>query len=163
MKKIFYLGMAVIFLASCQSNQKQKAAENAADSIAASVDSTLADTSAAEDVVNKKLMESYAGTLPCADCEGIKTELSVYSDNTYVLKETYLGKGDGKPFESTGKLNTERGYEKDNDATVYVLDYDKPGEERYFVRFTGKDKKLVMLDKQRKMIKTKLNYSLDKQ
>lgn len=163
MKKIFYLGIAIVFLASCQSNQKQKAAETAADSIAASVDSALSDTSAADEVANKKLMESYVGTLPCADCEGIKTELSIYSDNTYSLKETYLGKGDGKPFESTGKLNTERGYEKDNDATVYVLDYDKPGEERYFVRFTGKGNKLVMLTKERKMIESKLNYSLDKQ
>ncbi|MOA32093.1 Lipoprotein NlpE precursor [compost metagenome] len=107
-------------------------------------------------------MGSYSGTLPCADCEGIKTELFIYLDNTYVLKETYLGKGDGKPFESTGKINTERGYDKDNDATVYVLNYDKPGQERYFVRFTNKGNKLVMLDKERKMIESKLNYSLDK-
>ncbi|WP_177761222.1 copper resistance protein NlpE [Flavobacterium sp. I3-2] len=34
----------------------------------------------------------YAGTLPCADCEGIQTELALNDDNTFVIKQTYLGK-----------------------------------------------------------------------
>ncbi|MFX6794395.1 copper resistance protein NlpE N-terminal domain-containing protein, partial [Acinetobacter baumannii] len=33
----------------------------------------------------------YKGTLPCADCEGIKTELELKDDKTYELTETYLG------------------------------------------------------------------------
>jgi uncharacterized lipoprotein NlpE involved in copper resistance len=36
----------------------------------------------------------YKGTLPCADCEGIITELTLNLDKTYLLKISYLGKGD---------------------------------------------------------------------
>lgn len=37
---------------------------------------------------------SYYGTLPCADCEGIDTELRLNEDNTYRLTTSYLGKED---------------------------------------------------------------------
>lgn len=61
----------------------------------------------------------YKGTLPCADCQGIETTLTLNADKTYNLLSTYLGKGDGKPVESKGsfewmngnviKLNDPRG------------------------------------------------------
>ena len=35
---------------------------------------------------------TYVGTLPCADCEGIETELTINYDGTYSYKTTYLGK-----------------------------------------------------------------------
>lgn len=34
---------------------------------------------------------TYAGTLPCADCSGIRTTLTLSPAHTYVLKSTYLG------------------------------------------------------------------------
>ncbi|WP_300671246.1 copper resistance protein NlpE N-terminal domain-containing protein [Soonwooa sp.] len=34
----------------------------------------------------------YLGVLPCADCEGIKTRISLNQDNTYLLQQDYLGK-----------------------------------------------------------------------
>jgi copper homeostasis protein (lipoprotein) len=34
----------------------------------------------------------YSGILPCADCEGIETELILNEDGTYVLTTEYLGK-----------------------------------------------------------------------
>lgn len=40
---------------------------------------------------------TYTGTLPCADCEGIATHISIGKDLRYRLSETYLGKSD-KPF-----------------------------------------------------------------
>lgn len=43
----------------------------------------------------------YQGTLPCADCEGIKTTITLNKDLTYSVKEDYLGKKDGV-FESKG-------------------------------------------------------------
>jgi hypothetical protein len=50
-----------------------------------------------------------------------------------------------------GLLNTERGYGDDKDATVYVLDHDKPAsEQKYFVRLT--DGAVHMLDAQRTII-----------
>jgi uncharacterized lipoprotein NlpE involved in copper resistance len=35
---------------------------------------------------------TYKGTLPCADCEGIATEITLNKDNSYLIKTTYLGK-----------------------------------------------------------------------
>ncbi len=44
---------------------------------------------------------TYVGTLPCADCEGIVTRISLGKDLRYTLSETYLGKSD-KPMLSDG-------------------------------------------------------------
>ena len=32
----------------------------------------------------------YVGTLPCADCPGVKAELELNADQTFILKETYM-------------------------------------------------------------------------
>ncbi|MGF1724420.1 copper resistance protein NlpE [Photobacterium nomapromontoriensis] len=47
---------------------------------------------------------TYTGILPCADCEGIKTELVVNKDGTYTLTEMYLGK-ENATFEHEGAFN----------------------------------------------------------
>ncbi|WEM45081.1 copper resistance protein NlpE (plasmid) [Photobacterium sp. DA100] len=47
---------------------------------------------------------TYTGILPCADCEGIKTELIVKKDGTFILTEVYLGKEDNI-FEYEGSFN----------------------------------------------------------
>jgi copper homeostasis protein (lipoprotein) len=36
----------------------------------------------------------YTGTLPCADCEGIKTRIVLKKDGTFERNMTYLGKED---------------------------------------------------------------------
>ena len=46
----------------------------------------------------------YKGITPCADCEGIETEVILNTDLTYVIKTKYLGKGDGKVFEEKGRF-----------------------------------------------------------
>ncbi len=38
----------------------------------------------------EKIMSVYRGMLPCADCAGINTELTLNADQTFTLKETYL-------------------------------------------------------------------------
>ncbi|TKB46799.1 copper resistance protein NlpE [Ferrimonas sediminicola] len=35
---------------------------------------------------------TYRGTLPCPDCDGIVTELTLYADGRYHLKQLYLGR-----------------------------------------------------------------------
>ena len=68
----------------------------------------------------------YQGTLPCADCEGIKTQLTLNANSTYNLTETYLGKGDDHPFKSSGQFSF------DNTGSVITLDQN--GDQRkYFV------------------------------
>ena len=37
---------------------------------------------------------TYTGTLPCADCVGIETWLTLNLDKTFLIKTKYLGKND---------------------------------------------------------------------
>lgn len=52
----------------------------------------------------------YIGTMPCADCSGIATSLTLNFDGSYVYEQTYLGSakdGDLKPtneYKSTGEF-----------------------------------------------------------
>ncbi|MDO1449399.1 copper resistance protein NlpE [Rhodocytophaga aerolata] len=45
---------------------------------------------------------TYTGILPCADCQGIETEIRLYAGNSFVKKTRYLGKNDPQVFETTG-------------------------------------------------------------
>jgi copper homeostasis protein (lipoprotein) len=46
----------------------------------------------------------YQGTLPCADCEGIKTKITLMKDNTFRHSSTYLGR-DEKIFTENGTFS----------------------------------------------------------
>jgi len=79
--------------------------------------------------VKSKMKKSILAlsVLPCADCEGIETELKLNLDKTYEIKETYLGKGDGKAFESKGSFQ----FDSKNSSIIAL---DKAGDNRkYFV------------------------------
>lgn len=39
---------------------------------------------------------AYSGVLPCADCSGIQTDLTLNADGTFVMAQEYLGKPDGQ-------------------------------------------------------------------
>ncbi len=110
---------------------------------------------------------TYQGTLPCADCPGIKTTLTLHwtkvnaGKNTYTLTEEYLDRGS---FSSSGEFNTERGFGDDNDATVIILNWDKPSENRrYYVYFSKNPKVLHVLNPQKELNKSNLNYTLEQQ
>ncbi|PSW20813.1 copper resistance protein NlpE [Photobacterium sanctipauli] len=47
---------------------------------------------------------TYTGILPCASCEGIRTELNIQTDGTFTLTEVYLGEENGT-FEQEGTFN----------------------------------------------------------
>jgi uncharacterized lipoprotein NlpE involved in copper resistance len=47
---------------------------------------------------------TYKGITPCADCEGIETEITLNENLSYVMKTKYLGKRDGKIFEEKGNF-----------------------------------------------------------
>lgn len=76
---------------------------------------------------------TFEGTLPCADCSGIKTELVISEDGKFKLTETYMAKkekqfvsegeivrGEGGRFSLTDKDGTVRQYEL-TDNTIAVL------------------------------------------
>jgi copper homeostasis protein (lipoprotein) len=40
----------------------------------------------------KELPATFVGTLPCADCEGIRYQLNLFADDSFFLRMTYVGK-----------------------------------------------------------------------
>lgn len=53
---------------------------------------------------------AWQGVLPCADCEGIQTRLSLRRDAdeaVFELRETYLGAAQGNEFTTTGRWQLE--------------------------------------------------------
>ncbi|GAB00845.1 MULTISPECIES: copper resistance protein NlpE [Acinetobacter] len=122
-KSIIALSIASVFLVACSkadNKNNQEQALTAASEVVA-VDSTHT----AENSLDWN--GTYKGVLPCADCEGIETELELNADKTYELKETYLGKGDGKAFESKGSFQ----FDANNTS---IIELDKTGDNRkYFV------------------------------
>lgn len=72
-------------------------------------------------------------------------ELFIYKNNTFEWIET-----ENNTLKTIkGNVNYERGFEDDQDATVYILNFDKPSEEQYFVRFSKNDTVIFPLDTNR--------------
>jgi copper homeostasis protein (lipoprotein) len=101
---------------------------------------------------------TFVGTLPGADCAGLKTELTLYQDHTYFLRETYLATRDGdKTFTSSGTWQKLRPGKYD----VIQLNPDKP-EEKYNFLITDADH-LLVVGKEMRPIPTPMNLTLTRQ
>ena len=152
MKKIFLLAIVSVHFLACNSkNTKMESKEVAKDSVATVTKSEERNT-----------ISVYEGLLPCADCSGIETVLKInLKTNEFELSSIYKGKSPEKEFTEKGKLNTERGLEKDPDGTIYVLNWDQPTEKQiYYGYYSAKPEKIYFLDRDKKIIKSKLNYAL---
>lgn len=86
---------------------------------------------------------TYEGVLPCADCEGIKTELELNDDNTYELETEYLGAKEELKETQKGTFiwvdgnNIQlEGLKDENASKMYKIEENK-------VRFLNKDGSLV--------------------
>ena len=125
-KSIIAISLASLVLAACSKTENKKVEEQTPATTETVSEATVADTAhTAENALDWN--ETYKDILPCADCEGIKTELELNSDKTYEIKETYLGKGDDKPFESKGSFQ----FDSKNSS---IIELDKAGDSRkYFV------------------------------
>jgi copper homeostasis protein (lipoprotein) len=97
---------------------------------------------------------TYEGVIPCADCEGIKTVVTLHIDLTYAFSAAYLGKP-GKPFETTGTFSWN---EAGNTVRLAGLE-NRPN--KYFVG----EGYLLQLDMDGKKIEgeSARNYTLKKQ
>jgi len=86
-------------------------------------------------VAVKKVLAVYEGTLPCAGCRGIRTELTLFEDDSsYRLVETYLGTPEGdRTVESEGTWALRRPSFKDPEASIYQLRPSKPGTVRKYL------------------------------
>ncbi|WP_316816379.1 copper resistance protein NlpE [Pedobacter nyackensis] len=105
-KQIFSIALASIVIWGCNSATKQS---SLTDSTAVSdgIDTLAVDKVPGNDTHNAQNSLDWAGTYkgvtPCADCEGIETEVTLTSDMTFVIKTKYKGKGE-KVFEETGSF-----------------------------------------------------------
>ncbi|PSL49413.1 copper homeostasis protein (lipoprotein) [Chitinophaga niastensis] len=150
--KYFLLLFGSLTMAACQNMGKRL---GNADS--ASLNSITTDT--AEWI-------TYTGKLPCADCEGIITTLTLHQqqknpDFQFKMKETYQGMKSGKEttFSSEGTYSILRGNAIDPNATVIQLNPDKDRNLQRFFEQVGENE-LKMLDKDQHTIESSLNYSL---
>ena len=106
----------------------------------------------------------YEGSLPCEDCSEIKTRLELLIDYSnpeppFILKQAYIGsKDEDKTSITHGVYGTLKETYRNNVATVYELNPDKPNEKMYFLRVN--DDTLKMLNREMKEIKSELNYNL---
>lgn len=82
----------------------------------------------------------YAGLLPCADCPGIETTLTINPDNSFEISQVYIDRDSG-PFISSGKIT--KG-DKDN-IWVFKNRYNET-----FYQF--EDSALIMLNKDQERI-----------
>lgn len=155
MKKYLAIVVLLTLLISCNSNSKKENAKLKNEQ----------NTTKAKNDFSKTTV--FEGTLPCADCSGIKTVLKIYFDysvaqnNKYELISTYEGKEPQKDFTERGNFNTERGLENDPDGTIYVLNWDQPEKKQiYYGYYSNNPEKIYLLDKNRKIIQSQLNYFL---
>jgi putative hemolysin len=108
-----------------------------------------------------KVLGTWQGTTPCADCSGIITTLTLYTkapydfrDAIYRLQLKYIDRGS---FTNYGSWTVLRGRPGDPNATVYQLDPDKQGKQ-YYLRVD--DNTLQQLDGEMKPIDSSLNFTL---
>lgn len=116
---ISLITLCIMYLSSCKSNS--------------SMDAQLT-----QDTVPTERIEQYSGTLPCEDCQGIITFLSLSydetsSEGTFVLKEKYQGKvandsiGDG--LISTGRFITQKDTLDTSKEYIHLIMSDRPDED----------------------------------
>lgn len=136
-KNIIYLALVGAIVASCGHKSKKSQPEEVEEIVSESV--ILGDT--ADTSQNSLDVDgTYEGVLPCADCDGIKTRLTlVDSTGVYTLVEEYLKDG-VKPIETKGK------YHWSKDGGTIVLDKDG-------VQYKVGEGKLFRLDENGKMVK----------
>jgi uncharacterized lipoprotein NlpE involved in copper resistance len=113
------------------------------------------------------LVGVYKGTLPCADCSGLDTELKLYAkskfDTTYALyieTRTYRGTRNGDiAYSGRGEWAVLKGSAADSNATVYQLNPDLPSESQFYL-LQESGAVLRQLDRELKPISSQMNVTL---
>jgi copper homeostasis protein (lipoprotein) len=113
------------------------------------------------------LLGTYQGTLPCADCSGLDTQLRLYAkgkfDTTYafyIRTQTYRGAPHGDlTLSDRGDWAVLRGDATNPNATVYQLNPDNDQHSESLL-LTDNGNALVQLDRDQKPIEMKMNLTL---
>lgn len=121
-KKVLTFTIVSVLLWSCNNANRGGGGVETADTTEeyVPIDATGDDEHNAQNALDVEGV--YKGVLPCADCEGINTEIELKQDSTYTIKMTYLGKGDGNTSEEKGDYTWVDGstIELKNEADVGV-------------------------------------------
>lgn len=128
MKKLLLLVLVLISLVSCSTGYKS--ADNKIDNSSEKVDLTGA----------------YRGLMPCADCEGIRTEIVLDEKGRYTISRVYVGKRGSRSHNSGF-------YKYDGSSGVVYLTDKKGGVEGSYLYKEGN---LVMLDGDGKRVEGEL-------
>ena len=127
--KFMYLAViAAAMMVACNGkktaqDETQNDSVSVADSVSADVDLTA-------------VAGTYEGTLPAADCPGIKTVLTINADSTYQLQQDYIDRKDGHD-EASGVLQV-------LDGNVMMLVRPSSGEHSFYK--VKDSKSIVMTD-----------------
>ena len=110
-KMILPVLLTGLFAVSCSKKEEAKAETPQA----VEADSAQAQPEeAAKAEAPKKHVGEFSGKLPCADCPGIETKLTLNEDGSFLLDETYLEKKDGQ-------FNAKGSYEVSADGAFVTL------------------------------------------
>lgn len=121
------------------------------DPAAVSTSSSASTVPSAADQM-RQLAGTYEGSLPCADCEGIRTTLTLDAGGSYTLERAYLGKANRKPARDEGRWQADS-------AGVTLRGNTADDNTRY--RATDA-RTLTMLGRDGRETESKLTYSLTK-
>lgn len=100
MKKTVILLMSVAALTACK--DRNKTAQQTENQAVPAVETVASDIHNSRNSLD--WAGTYKGTLPCADCSGIETTITIDKDGNYTRTMKYLGKGDGTEYKETGKF-----------------------------------------------------------
>lgn len=145
MKKTLLAGFAsVALLAGCQSQQPVE-------------EEPVVINPTAQKVV-------YSGMLPCADCSGIRTTLTLYRDQfdaptRFQLREEYLqGSSVGLTAVERGDWSQEIRVKDDRQMELYTINPETPDAKRQYLRDAVNA--VEQLDQNGELIESNLNYRL---
>lgn len=153
MKKVFIISMLLTAMVACSNNAKQEE-EVAPFKDEAPVESPVQATSGGTDTLSATSHNAqnsldvdgtYKGILPCADCNGIETELTLKKGMTFRLSSKYIGKSE--------TASVIEGNYTWKDGSSIKLDLGKKAPGLYLV----KENALVHLDEEGRIIKGPLS------
>lgn len=109
-----------------------------------------------------KLLATYHGVLPCADCPGIDTTVKLFGADAQATQGVYMTKNvyeeRNSSYTDTGTWTLENGTPDDASASVYVLKPRKGNGVTNYLRVG--DDEIKQLDNNRKPLAGTVNFSL---
>ena len=113
-----------LFAVSC--SKKEEAKTETPQAVEADSAQQAQPEEAAKAEAPKKHVGEFSGKLPCADCPGIETKLTLNEDGSFLLDETYLEKKDGQ-------FNAKGSYEVSEDGAFVTLKEEGNDKPRVFL------------------------------